>query len=89
MDYQLTWLATGIVVLAAIILGSLAALVFRSGPIRTVWAILVALLFVAAGCCAIIFGYSWMFSSTWKMAAQAATILIGMTGVIYAFRAPS
>jgi uncharacterized membrane protein len=87
MDYRLSYLSTLIVVVLAVAIGVVSSLIVRDGIIRYLWAALVAVVFVAAGCCAVIFEYSWMFTNATRAMAQAVTIGAALTGIIYATRA--
>lgn len=87
MAYELSWLATLIVVIVSVVLGSAAALALPRGPLRFVWALLVALVFIVAGSAAIILGYSWMFADRSREIAQIVAIGAGLTGLVYTARA--
>ncbi len=86
MEYHLTWIMTLIVFAAALLIGIVSSLIFRQGPIRTIWAVLVSLIFVVTGCASVVLEYSWMATSNQRLVAQAAAIFIGLSGLIYAVR---
>ena len=87
MDYRLSWLATLIVVAVAVLVGVASAVALR-GPVRNLWALLVALVFTAAACTAVVFDYSWMFGEASRELAQSVALGAGVTGIVYAMRAP-
>ena len=88
MEYLLSWTATLIVFGVALIIGIASALVVREGAARTLWAVLVALVFVGAGATAVVLGYSWMFTDTAREQAQIVALGAALTGIVYAIRAP-
>jgi hypothetical protein len=89
MMWELSWLGTLIVFGVALVLGIGSSLVFRHGPIRTIWALVVTLVFIVSGMAAVIFGYSWMFTDETRLLAQAVAVGAALTGIIYAMRAPN
>jgi flagellar motor component MotA len=88
MEYLLSWSATMIVFLVALVIGIVTAFVIRDGALRALWAILVTLVFIGAAMTAVIFGYSWMFTETAREQAQIVALGAALTGIVYAIRAP-
>jgi len=88
MEYLLSWTATLIVLVVALVIGIVSALVVREGTARTLWALLVALVFIGAGTTAVVLGYSWMFTDMAREQAQMVALGAALTGIIYAIRAP-
>lgn len=88
MEYQLSWLASLIVLVVALVIGSAAAILVRGNVARPLFAIVVSLVFVVAAMTAVVFGYSWMFTNMSRMGAQALALGALLTGVVYAMRAP-
>ncbi len=89
MIYELSWLGTLIVVAVALVIGIGSALLFPDGPIRTIWALMVSLVFIVSGIASVIFGYSWMFSDDARVIAQAVAIGAALTGTFFSMRAPT
>lgn len=87
MDYRLSTLATVIVSAIAIAIGVISAMLFRDGLRRTVWAWFVTVVFVIAGCAAVLFEFSWMFSQPDRVIAQATAIGAAMVAVTFFIRA--
>lgn len=88
MVYELSWLTTLIVFVIALAIGIISAIVIRDGVVRTLWALLVALVFIFAGVASVISGYSWMYSQATQMMVQAIAVGAALTGIIYTMRAP-
>jgi hypothetical protein len=86
MEYQLSWIATGLVVVLSLVIGIASAFVFRDGAPRALWALLVALVFVVAGCASVLFEYSWMSTANGRFIAQALAIGAMLTGLTFAMR---
>ncbi len=86
MTYHLTWLATFAVIIVGVAIGVGSAFVFREDPVRTLWALVVALVFIVSGCTSVLFDYSWMASATARLAAQAMAITTFLAGITYAVR---
>ncbi len=87
MDYRLTTLATVIVFAIALVIGVVSAMLFRDGVRRTVWACVVTGVFVIAGCAAVLFEFSWMFSQPDRVIAQAVAVGAAMVAVTFTIRA--
>ncbi len=87
MDYQLSLLATLIVVVAALVIGIASSMFMLQGRRRDVWAIFVAVVFVLSAMSAVIFEYSWMFTQTDRILAQAVALGAALTGIVFAARA--
>ena len=88
MEYHLTWLATIIVLLIAIVVGAVTAMAFRNFAGRNLWALLVALVFVGAACTSVIFDYSWLYTDAERIVPEALALGALVTGLTYAARAP-
>jgi uncharacterized membrane protein YjjP (DUF1212 family) len=86
MVYHLTWLMTLIVCVVALIIGIVSSFLFRHGAIRTIWAVLVSLIFVVAACASVVLDYSWMATGDQRLIAQAVALCVGLSGLVYAVR---
>lgn len=86
MEYRLTWLATGIVLLVSLLIGIGSSLVFRAAIPRTIWAIVISLLFMGAGIAAVLLEYSWKGTAQGRFLAQLLAIGAMLTGITYAVR---
>lgn len=78
-----------LVLMVSLIGGIGSAMVIREGVLRTLWAALIGLLFLAGAATSVVLGYSWMFSDAARAQAQIVALGAGLTGLIYFMRAPS
>ncbi len=88
MNYHLSWLMTGAVAAAAIVLGVVSAFLIR-GVARTLWAVLISLGFVVVGITSVLFDASWMASDLQRLVVQAVAVFLLLTGITFALRARS
>jgi hypothetical protein len=86
MIYHLSWLMTGAVAAAALVIGIFSA-VLLSGVARTLWAVVISLGFVVVGSASVLLDASWMASEPQRLAAQTAALFLLLTGVIFTLRA--
>lgn len=86
MDFRLTTLNTLIVLIVGLVIGVVSAWRLSSGTGRIVWSFVVSATFMIAGCAAVIFEFSWMFTDPQRFYAQCLAVGAVMTAIVFAVR---
>lgn len=89
MQYELSWRVTFVVFVVAIALGIGSSALIRDGAVRTIWATIISVIFIASAGASVLFSYSWVFTETSRMVAQSLALGSLLTGITYTMRAPS
>jgi hypothetical protein len=81
-----SWLSIIEMVALGIFCGVASGILIAEGRLVRIWAALVSLVFCVALCCAVVFDYSWMFTTADRVLADQIALAAGITGLVYAFR---